>query len=180
MGETQNRPFQLPFNTSLKVDFQGSRVTSDGGLIPVRELDEWLGFGGLIEQHLTDSPCEDEQSYSSQRTHLPMRQIRLYQEVRRHLGEVFRRLAKQKESEVEEGHLRPDHVHMIIATRPKYAVSQVIGYIKLRSLPGAFDLPLTVVAMETGLWIKTQLLTGKMAPVRHKPQPALSIRVQIL
>ncbi len=55
MGETQYQPFQLSFNASLKVDFQGSRVTSDGGLILVRELDERLGFGELIEQHLTDS-----------------------------------------------------------------------------------------------------------------------------
>ena len=55
MGETQNHAFQLSFNPSLKVDFQGSRVTSDGGLILVRELDERLGFGKLIEQHLTDS-----------------------------------------------------------------------------------------------------------------------------
>jgi len=39
----------------LKVDFQGSRVTSDGGLILVRELDERLGLGELIERHLTDS-----------------------------------------------------------------------------------------------------------------------------
>jgi Transposase DDE domain group 1 len=39
----------------LKVDFQGSRVTSDGGLILVRGLDERLGFGGLIEEHLADS-----------------------------------------------------------------------------------------------------------------------------
>jgi len=55
MGEIQNRPFQLSFNASPKVDFQGSRVTSDGGLTLVRELDERLGFGELIEQHLTDS-----------------------------------------------------------------------------------------------------------------------------
>ena len=55
MGETQNQPFQLSFNPALKVDFQGSRVTSDGGLILVRELDERLGFGALIEEHLTDS-----------------------------------------------------------------------------------------------------------------------------
>jgi len=54
MGEKQNEPFQLSFNASLKVDFQGSRVTSDGGLILVRELDERLGFGDLIAQHLTD------------------------------------------------------------------------------------------------------------------------------
>jgi hypothetical protein len=55
MGEIQNQPFQLSFNTALKIDFQGSRVTSDGGLVLVRELDERLGFGKLIEQHLTDS-----------------------------------------------------------------------------------------------------------------------------
>jgi Transposase DDE domain group 1 len=54
MGERQNQPFQLSSNNSLKVDFQGSRVTSDGGLILVRELDERLGFGELIEQNLTD------------------------------------------------------------------------------------------------------------------------------
>ena len=53
MGETQNGPFQLSFNASLRVDFQGSRVTSDGGLILVRELDERLGFGDLIAQRLT-------------------------------------------------------------------------------------------------------------------------------
>src|SRR5450756_1416191 len=55
MGERQNQPFQLSFNGSLKVDFQGSRVTSDGGLILVRELDERLGFGDLMARHLTDS-----------------------------------------------------------------------------------------------------------------------------
>ncbi len=54
MGEKQNQPFQLTFNASLKIDFQGSRVTADGGLILVRELDERLGFGELIEQHLND------------------------------------------------------------------------------------------------------------------------------
>src|ERR1035438_1808364 len=55
MGEREKQPFQLSFNASLKIDFQGSRVTSDGGLILVRELDERLGFGELIAQHLTDS-----------------------------------------------------------------------------------------------------------------------------
>jgi putative transposase len=54
----------------------------------------------------------------------------LYRELRRYLGEVFRRLAVQKESRIEEGHLMPDHVHMMIAIPPKYAVSQVVGYIK--------------------------------------------------
>ena len=55
MGEKQNQPLQRSFNASLLVDFQGSRVTSDGGLILVCELDERLGFGELIEKHLTDS-----------------------------------------------------------------------------------------------------------------------------
>src|ERR1700693_5802748 len=55
VGETQNRPFQLSFNSSLKVNFQGSRVTSDGGLVLVRELDERLGLSELVDRHLSDS-----------------------------------------------------------------------------------------------------------------------------
>jgi putative transposase len=54
----------------------------------------------------------------------------LYGSLRKHLGEVFRRLAEQKESRIEEGHLQPDHVHRMISIAPKYAVSQVIGFIK--------------------------------------------------
>ncbi|MBS1209572.1 MAG: tnpA [Proteobacteria bacterium] len=50
-----------------------------------------------------------------------------------HLGEVFRQLAQRKESRILEGHLMPDHVHMLIAISPKYAVSQVVGYIKGKS-----------------------------------------------
>jgi putative transposase len=57
----------------------------------------------------------------------------LYTELRRHLREVFRRLAEQKESRIEEGHLLADHVHMLISIPPKYAVSQVIGFIKGKS-----------------------------------------------
>jgi len=57
----------------------------------------------------------------------------LYQELRRHLGDVFRQLAAQKESKILEGHLMPDHVHMLISIPPKYAVSQVVGYIKGKS-----------------------------------------------
>ena len=57
----------------------------------------------------------------------------LYEQLRRHLGEVFHQLARQKESRIEEGHLMSDHVHMMIAIPPKYAVSEVIGYIKGKS-----------------------------------------------
>lgn len=57
----------------------------------------------------------------------------LYGGLRKYLGEVFRRLAEQRESRIEEGHLMSDHVHMMIAIPPKYAVSQVVGYIKGKS-----------------------------------------------
>ena len=57
----------------------------------------------------------------------------LYGELRKHLGEVFRKPAMQKESRIEEGHLMPDHVHMMISIPPKYAVSQVVGFIKGKS-----------------------------------------------
>src|SRR5204862_3487291 len=57
----------------------------------------------------------------------------LYVELRKHLVEVFRNLAAQRECRIEEGHLMPDHVHMMISIPPKYAVAQVVGYIKGKS-----------------------------------------------
>lgn len=54
MGEKENQSFQLCFNPFLKVDFQGSRVTSDGGLLLVRELDERLGLSLLIAEYIAD------------------------------------------------------------------------------------------------------------------------------
>ena len=57
----------------------------------------------------------------------------LYVGLRRYLGEIFRRLAERKECRIEAGHLLSDHVHMMIAIPPKYAVSQVVGYIKGKS-----------------------------------------------
>lgn len=57
----------------------------------------------------------------------------LYKERRPYLGAVFRSLTGQKECRVEEGHLMPEHVHMLLSVPPKYAVSQVAGYIKGKS-----------------------------------------------
>jgi putative transposase len=57
----------------------------------------------------------------------------LYGHLRHHLGDVFRALAAQKESHIEEGHLMADHVHMLISIPPKYAVAQVVGFIKGKS-----------------------------------------------
>jgi putative transposase len=57
----------------------------------------------------------------------------LFGQLRRHLGVVFRALAAQKESSVEEGHVMPDHVHMLMSIPPKYAVAHVVGFIKGKS-----------------------------------------------
>ena len=57
----------------------------------------------------------------------------LYGELRNQIGEIFHALAEQRESRIEEGHMMLDHVHMMISIPPKYAVSQVIGYLKGKS-----------------------------------------------
>ena len=55
MGEKHNQAFQLSCNASLTVDFQGSRVTSDGGVMVARARDERLSLGARIAQHVTDA-----------------------------------------------------------------------------------------------------------------------------
>ena len=57
----------------------------------------------------------------------------IYGQLRKRLGAVFRTLAEHTESRSEEGHLRADHVHMMISSPPKYSVAQVVGYIKGKS-----------------------------------------------
>jgi hypothetical protein len=108
MREKQNQPFQLSFNAALKIDCQGSRVTSDGGLILVRELDERLGLGELIEQHLRDprrgrttwGTCGGVSSQPSALCALPGRNLaaswtkarRVVAKVEYHCGERFPRV----------------------------------------------------------------------------------------
>ena len=57
----------------------------------------------------------------------------LYGQLRRELGEVFHELARQKECRIEEGHMQPDHVHVLMSIPPKYAVAQVVGFLKGKS-----------------------------------------------
>ena len=57
----------------------------------------------------------------------------LYGQLRKYLGEIFRDLARARECEIIEGHLMPDHVHMLISIPPKYSVAQVVGFIKGKS-----------------------------------------------
>ncbi len=80
----------------------------------------------------------------------------IFGHLRHELGDVFRRLAEQKESRIEEGHLMPDHVHMMISIPPKYSVSQVIGYLKGKrsTLRG------TTGSGATTLWVSTSGRVG--------------------
>ena len=57
----------------------------------------------------------------------------LYKDLRNYVGPVLRELAEQKECKIEEGHLMPDHVHILISIPPKYSVSQVVGFIEGKS-----------------------------------------------
>jgi putative transposase len=61
------------------------------------------------------------------------RKKQIFEDMRIHLGEVLKELARRRECEVLEGHLKSDHVHMLISIPPKYAVSQVVGYLKGKS-----------------------------------------------
>ena len=64
---------------------------------------------------------------------IPKKRKKIFWALRRDLGEIFRELAKQKDSQVVEGHLMSDHVHMCLSIPRKYAVSNVVGYIKGKS-----------------------------------------------
>ena len=55
MGEKQVEPLQFRFNRFLKVAFRGLPVTSDPGLILVREMAEPLGLWKFVAAHLSDS-----------------------------------------------------------------------------------------------------------------------------
>jgi REP element-mobilizing transposase RayT len=90
----------------------------------------------------------------------------LYGELRRRLAEVFRKLAEQRESRIEEGHLMADHVHMMISIPPKYSVAQVVGYIKGKSA--------IHVAPEFGERKRNNSVSGKPAPFRALTEPLVS------
>src|SRR5215468_4870053 len=83
------------------------------------------------------SPDQNHLSHATWECHVVFtskyRKKLLFGQIRRHLGSVFHELARRKECRIEEGHLMPDHVHMLISIPPKYSVSEVIGYLKGKS-----------------------------------------------
>ena len=75
----------------------------------------------------------------------------IFGKLRKHLGQLFHELAKQKDCKIEEGHLMPDHVHMCISIPPKYAVSNVVGFIKGKS----------AISIARQFMVKTKNFTGE-------------------
>ena len=63
----------------------------------------------------------------------------IYNQIRSDIGEILRKLCEYKGIEIIEGHLMPDHVHMLLAIPPKYSVSSVMGYLKGKSSLMIFD-----------------------------------------
>ena len=54
MGEARKDALRLDFDRRLKLEFHGTRITSDAGLLAYRELDEALGLTSAIDSELRD------------------------------------------------------------------------------------------------------------------------------
>jgi putative transposase len=76
----------------------------------------------------------------------------LFGHIRKELKDVFHRLALQKGCKIEEGHLMPDHVHIMISIPPKHAVASIIGFMKGKS----------------SIWVAQNIANKKQNFVGHK------------
>ena len=63
----------------------------------------------------------------------------IYNQIRRDVGEILRTLCQYKGVEIHEGHLMPDHVHLLVSIPPKHSVSSVMGYLKGKSALMIFE-----------------------------------------
>jgi REP element-mobilizing transposase RayT len=88
----------------------------------------------------------------------------LFGKIKRQLGQVFHDLARRKECRIEEGHLMPDHVHMLISIPPKYSVAQIIGYMK-----GKFDMDRAECRTQDAEFPWPQVLGSRL--LRHDRRP---------
>ena len=67
------------------------------------------------------------------------RRKKIYNQIRKDIGEIMHELCKYKGVEIIEGHVMPDHVHMLLSIPPKYSVSSVMGYLKGKSALMIFE-----------------------------------------
>lgn len=111
------------------------------------------------------------------------RKKKLFGNLRRELGPVFRELARQRESEIEEGHLMSDHVHILISIPPKYSISQVVGYIKGKSAihiacaptwSGNATLPASISGPEVTLSRRWVWMKSSCAGISQTRKPKIS------
>ena len=63
----------------------------------------------------------------------------IYNQIRKDIGEIMQELCKYKGVEIIEGHMMPDHIHMLLSIPPKYSVSSVMGYLKGKSALMIFE-----------------------------------------
>lgn len=63
----------------------------------------------------------------------------IYNQIRKDIGEIMHELCKYKGVEIIEGHMMPDHIHMLLSIPPKYSVSSVMGYLKGKSALMIFE-----------------------------------------
>ena len=63
----------------------------------------------------------------------------IYGQYKESIGQILRQLCNYKGVEIIEGHLMPDHIHMLVSIPPKYSVSQFMGYLKGKSSLMIFD-----------------------------------------
>ena len=108
-----------------------------------RGASETTRYAGGANRLYKAAPSPDTCDCSGRKYHVVFtpkyRRKVIYNQVRSDLGEIFRKLCQHKGIEIIEGHVMPDHVHMLLAIPPKYSVSSVMGYLKGKSSLMIFD-----------------------------------------
>ena len=63
----------------------------------------------------------------------------IYKDIRKDIGVILRKLCEQKNVEIIEAELCPDHIHMLVSIPPNLAVASFVGYLKGKSALMIFD-----------------------------------------
>ena len=63
----------------------------------------------------------------------------IYYKLRKDIQQIIKQLCKWKGVEIIEGHMMPDHIHLLVSIPPKYSISQFMGYLKGKSAMMIFE-----------------------------------------